>query len=129
MEATGRRLPGRGTLLPMETQDSSIVHDTPTVAGHRYVLIGKFAGLSKRAAQQMIRQQGGKVIEKIDASANVIVLGEAELPKSDRLPADVIENEAVVRAIRDEETPVLMWCSGKAVMSLNSLTSARGDWG
>ena len=107
MEATGRRLPGRGTLLPMETQDSSIVHDTPTVAGHRYLLIGKFAGLSKRAAQQMIRQQGGKVSEKIDASANVIVLGEAELPKSDRLPADVIENEAVVRAIRDEEIEVV----------------------
>ena len=91
----------------METQDSSIAHDTPTVAGHRYVLIGKFAGLSKRAAQQMIRQQGGKVSEKIDALVNVIVLGEAELPKSKNLPADVIENESVVRAVRDEEIEVV----------------------
>ena len=69
----------------MESHSQSIVSD-PGVAGRRHVLIGKFAGLSKRAAQQMIREQGGKVSERIDMSAQVIIHGEAELPKSEHLP-------------------------------------------
>jgi tetratricopeptide (TPR) repeat protein len=93
----------------MKIDNPSIMQDDPTVAGRRHVLIGKFAGLSKRAAQQIIRQQGGKVSEKIDASANVIVHGEAELlkSKSDYLPPEVAKNESLVRAIRDAEIEVI----------------------
>ena len=106
-ETTGGRLPEHGTLLPMETDHSPLACDAPTVAGRRHVLIGKFAGLSKRAAQQMIREQGGKVSEKIDTSANVIIHGEAELPKSDNLPADVTKNKALDRAVRNGEIEVI----------------------
>ena len=78
----------------MESHTHSVVSDPPTVAGRRHVLIGKFAGLSKRAAQQMIREHGGKVREKIDSSVQVIVHGEAELPKSDRLSPNIKKNQS-----------------------------------
>ena len=90
----------------MESHSQSIVSD-PGVAGRRHVLIGKFAGLSKRAAQQMIREQGGKVSERIDMSAQVIIHGEAELPKSEHLPPAVTKNESLVQAIRNEEIEVI----------------------
>ncbi len=90
----------------MESHNQSIVSD-PEVAGRRHVLIGKFAGLSKRAAQQMIREQGGKVSDRIDLSAEVIVHGEAELPKSENLPPAVTKNESLVRAIHNDEIEVI----------------------
>ncbi|MEC7501766.1 MAG: MerR family transcriptional regulator [Planctomycetota bacterium] len=90
----------------MNSHHQSTVSD-PEVVGRRHVLIGKFAGLSKRAAQQMIREQGGKVSEKIDLSAQVIVHGEAELPKSENLPRAVTKNESLVRAIRNDEIEVI----------------------
>tara|TARA_Y100001933_G_scaffold107382_2_gene107695 strand:+ start:33876 stop:35105 length:1230 start_codon:yes stop_codon:yes gene_type:complete len=91
----------------MESRNPSALSDLVTVADRRHVLIGKFAGLSKRAAQQMIREQGGKITEKIDLSAQVIVQGEAEIPKSDQLPSDVAKNESLVQAIRNGDIEVI----------------------
>ena len=83
--------------------------DAPTVdlSDGRYALVGKFAGLSKRAAQQMIRQHGGKITEKVDESVDVIVLGEAELPKSDRHHLELLEGEAVDLAIHSGKIEVI----------------------
>jgi len=53
------------------------------LAGHRIALVGKFAGMSKREAQQLVRQQGGTVLERPEASATLLVVGENELPGFD----------------------------------------------
>ena len=87
----------------MESPTPPLVSDPSAVAGRRHVLIGKFAGLSKRAAQQIIREQGGKVSEKIDSSAQVIVQGEAELPKLDRLPPEIKKNQSLDQAIHNHD--------------------------
>ncbi len=46
-------------------------------------LVGKLAGMSKRETQQLVRRQGATVIDKPDATATLIVVGEKELPLGD----------------------------------------------
>ena len=91
----------------MRTPDPTLNAPTVDLSDGRYTLVGKFAGLSKRAAQQMIRQHGGKITEKIDESVDVIVLGEAELPKSDRHHLELLEGEAVDSAIHSGKIEVI----------------------
>ncbi len=54
------------------------------LAGHRVALLGKLAGMSKREAQQLIRRHGGAVVERQDATASLLVVGENEPPLSGR---------------------------------------------
>lgn len=64
--------------------------------GQRVVLVGKLAGMSKREAQQLVRQHGATVIERPDASATLLVLGENEL-----LLGDGSLEQAFDDAVRD----------------------------
>ncbi len=66
--------------------------------GQRVALVGKLAGMSKREAQQLVRRQGGVILERPDASATLLVLGEEELPLGDG-PADSAFDEAVRGAV------------------------------
>jgi tetratricopeptide (TPR) repeat protein len=43
-------------------------------------MIGKLAGMSRRDAQQLIREQGGIAVDEPSDDVQVVVLGEAELP-------------------------------------------------
>ncbi len=54
-----------------------------TLAGQRVVLVGRLAGMPKREAQQLVRRHGGTVLEKPDATATLLIVGEAELPLVD----------------------------------------------
>jgi tetratricopeptide (TPR) repeat protein len=51
--------------------------------GQRVVLLGKLAGMSKREAQQLVRRHGATVIDRPDASATLLVVGENGLPLGD----------------------------------------------
>lgn len=59
-----------------------------TLAGLRVALAGKLSGMSKRDAQQLIRQHGGVVCEKPDAGISLIVIGEEELPLGEVVGSD-----------------------------------------
>jgi hypothetical protein len=48
------------------------------LVGQRVAFMGKLAGMSKRDAQQLVREQGGLPLERPDASATLLVLGEHE---------------------------------------------------
>src|SRR5947207_9862357 len=48
--------------------------------GRRIGLVGKMAGMPKRELVQLIRSQGGIVAEHLDASLDLVVVGEEELP-------------------------------------------------
>jgi tetratricopeptide (TPR) repeat protein len=50
------------------------------LAGKRIVLVGKLASMPKREAARLIRSYGGLVVDKPDASVQLVVVGEAELP-------------------------------------------------
>ncbi|HEV3138562.1 MAG TPA: MerR family transcriptional regulator [Pirellulales bacterium] len=66
--------------------------------GQRVALVGKLSGMSKREAQQLVRQQGGVVLERPDASATLLVLGEEGLPLADGPTEDAFD-EAVRGAV------------------------------
>jgi tetratricopeptide (TPR) repeat protein len=52
---------------------------TDLLRGQRIALVGKLAGMSKRDAQHLVRQNGGVVVERPDASVDLVVCGEEEL--------------------------------------------------
>jgi tetratricopeptide (TPR) repeat protein len=60
----------------------SVGIDNPTaatLAGLRIAIVGRLAGMSKRDAQQLIRQYGGVPVERTDENCGCIVIGE-DLP-------------------------------------------------
>ncbi len=48
------------------------------LVGHRVAFVGKLAGMSKRDAQQLVREQGGLPLERPEPTATLLVLGEHE---------------------------------------------------
>jgi tetratricopeptide (TPR) repeat protein len=66
--------------------------------GQRVALVGKLAGMPKREAQQLVRQHGGVILERPDASATLLVVGETELPLGDSPIEDALD-EAVRQAV------------------------------
>ena len=69
--------------------------------GQRVALLGKLSSMSKRDAQQIVRQHGGTVVEKLDASATLVVVGEEELPLGDISGSEEwLDND--IRAAADE---------------------------
>jgi tetratricopeptide (TPR) repeat protein len=66
--------------------------------GQRVALVGKLAGMPKREAQQLVRRHGGTVIERPDASATLVVVGEHELPLGDG-PLEEAFEPAVCEAV------------------------------
>jgi tetratricopeptide (TPR) repeat protein len=49
----------------------------------RVALLGELAGMSQREAAELIREQGGELIEQSAGSVDLIVVGEAQLPLAD----------------------------------------------
>ena len=48
--------------------------------GKRVAFVGKLASMSRRDAGQLVRRHGATVLERPDASAHLVVVGEEELP-------------------------------------------------
>jgi tetratricopeptide (TPR) repeat protein len=51
--------------------------------GTRVAFVGKLAGMSKREAHQLVRRHGGIPLDRTEAGADLIVVGEAEFPLAD----------------------------------------------
>jgi tetratricopeptide (TPR) repeat protein len=66
--------------------------------GQRVALVGKLAGMPKREAQQLVRRHGGAVLERPDASATLLVVGENELLLGDG-PVEAAFDESVREAV------------------------------
>jgi tetratricopeptide (TPR) repeat protein len=64
----------------MEISQNMAESTAQSLAGARVAFLGKLAGMSRRDAQQLIRQQGGIAIDQLDDSVQMIVMGEDELP-------------------------------------------------
>ncbi len=54
--------------------------DTLLLSGKRVAFVGKLGGVTKREAQQLVRQQGGVAVDKPIAEADLVVIGADELP-------------------------------------------------
>ncbi len=67
------------------------------LSGTRVAFVGKLASMARREAAQLVREHGGVVLEKPDASAHWIVVGEHEIP----LPAAEGQEDWFDESIRE----------------------------
>jgi len=54
--------------------------DAQFLADKRVVFVGKLGGVTKREAQQLVRQSGGIAVEKLTSDVDLVVVGADELP-------------------------------------------------
>lgn len=59
--------------------------------GQRVALWGKFGGMAKRAAQQLVRRHGAIVIDRPDAATTLLVVGDNEMPLADAGIEDALD--------------------------------------
>ena len=80
-----------------------VLSDPPDgpLAGHRIALLGKFASMSKKNAQQLIEDRDGTSLDRPEPDADWIVVGEQDLP-SGGLPAVRERLEEATRRAVDE---------------------------
>lgn len=57
--------------------------DNPALAGKRVAFVGKLGGVTKREAQQLVRDQGGVAVTRCSSDVDLIVIGADELPLAD----------------------------------------------
>ena len=58
--------------------------DALPLSGKRVAFVGKLGGVTKREAQQLVRQQGGVPVDKPSDDVDLIVVGADELPLGDQ---------------------------------------------
>lgn len=85
--------------MSSDTSAASVQHDE-SLAGKRVAIVGKLAGMSRREAQQLIREHGGTAVDSPAAEAQVIVVGEQELPLA--IDSRTIDLDDATRAAVDE---------------------------
>jgi len=60
---------------------SSVINsESPALQGKRVAFVGKLGGVTRREAQQLVRDQGGVPVNKCSADVDLIVIGADELP-------------------------------------------------
>jgi tetratricopeptide (TPR) repeat protein len=79
----------------------------PTLHGSRIAFVGKLASMSKRDAARLVREQGGVVADQPDASVQLIVVGEQDLPLGDALEADDLFDRPTRQAVEQGSTRVI----------------------
>lgn len=63
--------------------DEPMVDDSGPLYGKRVALVGKLGGVNRREAQQLVRREGGVVVDRSDEEVNLVVIGAEEFPLAD----------------------------------------------
>lgn len=67
-----------------ELPSSDLADDAAlALAGKRVLFVGKLGGVTRREAQQLVRQFGGTPVEEYDDQVQLVVIGADELPLTD----------------------------------------------
>lgn len=73
-------------------------HSQALLAGQRVAFVGRLAGMSRREAAQLVRQRGGIVVEKPDATVHLVVVGDDLLSLSAGASFDAVLDDEVRQA-------------------------------
>ncbi|MFK7765947.1 MAG: MerR family transcriptional regulator [Mariniblastus sp.] len=63
-----------------QMQAESITSKESPIANQRIAFVGKLGGMNRKEARDVVKQHGGMVSEKVDASVNIVVIGADVLP-------------------------------------------------
>ena len=61
-------------------ETTAVETSSAPLAGAKVAFVGRLAGMAKRDAAKLARQQGATVLDSPDASATILVVGEDGLP-------------------------------------------------
>ena len=75
--------------------------------GRRMAFVGKLASMSRRDAAQLARRHGATVLEKPNASVDIVVIGEEDFPLPEVSEQDDLLDEAVRRRIEEGAVEVI----------------------
>jgi tetratricopeptide (TPR) repeat protein len=78
--------------------------DPRFLADKRVAFVGKLGGVTKREAQQLVRQYGGTAAEKLSGDVDLVVVGADELPLVDQ---DELLNEETRRAAAEGRLEII----------------------
>jgi tetratricopeptide (TPR) repeat protein len=81
--------------VPMTTPSDSAPHETSPqrwFAGRRVAFVGKLGSMPRREAQQLVRAGEGSVVERLDASVDLVIVGESELLSAGGVIDDVFDD-------------------------------------
>jgi tetratricopeptide (TPR) repeat protein len=87
-------------MLPNTTTDAADERQDESLAGKRVAIVGKLAGMSRRDAQQLIREHRGVPVDAPVADVQIVVVGEQELPLA--FDSRAIDLDDATRAAVDE---------------------------
>jgi tetratricopeptide (TPR) repeat protein len=82
--------------MKLRSDDGHLAADSAArlLVGQRVALVGKLAGMTKRQAQQLIRQHGGTAVERPDATTTLVVVGEEDFAPGDNDAASGLDATA-----------------------------------
>ena len=91
--------------MTFENESTELLSDPETLplAGKRVAFIGKLGGVTRREAQQLVRQHGGTPIDRPSPDVDLVVVGADELPLGE--PEELLDaavRRAFVNAVFDE---------------------------
>jgi tetratricopeptide (TPR) repeat protein len=81
--------------------------NTGNLEGKRIAFVGKLTGMGRREAAQLLRGRGAAVLERLDPSVQVVVIGEDALPLPEGEDIDVLFDEAARQAVEAGNAEVL----------------------
>jgi len=88
--------------------DSKMIPDAyavvPPLDGRRVAFLGKLGGVTRREAQQLVREQGGIPVDKPSPDADLIVIGADELPLAD---ADDLLGDSIRQAATEGRVEII----------------------
>ena len=78
-----------------------------TLQNQQIAFVGKLASMARRDAAQLVRQHGATVLEKPDASAQLIVVGDEQFPLAGSEDQDDWLDDATRRRVEQGDTEVI----------------------
>jgi DNA-binding transcriptional MerR regulator len=85
---------------------AAIMSPNPQLAGRRIAFVGKLASMSRRQAQQLVREAGATCLDRADTTADWVVVGEGELPLASGQKGQVLD-ATVQQAAQDGALEIL----------------------
>lgn len=77
--------------LPTEAYELELGEvSTTSLAGQRVAFVGKLGGMNRKEARELVRRQGGTMLEKLDPSVDLVVIGADAIPLGE--PEDLLDD-------------------------------------
>ncbi len=97
-------MPSAESSQPAKASDDSF----DALTNRRIVFLGKLGSMSRKDARELVRKHGGTVVDKVDASVNMIVIGADQLsldPPLDQFSE--LLDDSVLEAASNEQVEIL----------------------